>query len=60
MTKQDVLKVVQSLPEDVSFDEVIEELKFRAFVEKRVSDLDKGDTVSHEEALVRLHKWQSE
>lgn len=59
MTKQDVLKVVESMPEDVSFEEVMEELRFRAFVENRLADLDSGDTVPHEEALAKLRKWQT-
>ncbi len=60
MTKQDVLTVVESLPEDISLQDVIQELTFRAKVEERIADLDKGDTASHEEALARLHRWRKE
>ena len=59
MTKQDVLKMIEALPDDVSVDEVIEELQFRAKVEERLAALDQGDKASHEEALLRLRKWQT-
>lgn len=57
MTKQDLLEIVQALPEEVAIDDFIAELQFRAKVDERLADADRGDTVSHEEAIAHLRKW---
>jgi predicted transcriptional regulator len=57
MTKQDLLEMVQALPDEVSIEDFIADLEFRAKVDERLAALDRGESVSHEEALARLHKW---
>lgn len=58
MTRQDLLEMVEALPEEVAIDDFIARLQFRAKIDERLADADRGDTVSHEEAMAHLHKWR--
>lgn len=58
MTKQDLLEMVQALPDEVSIEDFIADLEFRAKVDERLAALDRGESVPHEEALARLRKWR--
>lgn len=52
-----VLKAVQDLPEDASFEEVMERLHFLAKVEKGIEQADAGQTLSHSEVKEKMKKW---
>lgn len=58
MTKQDLLEMVQSLPEEVAIDDFIADLQLRAKIDERLTDADRGDTVSHEEAIAHIRQWR--
>ena len=58
MTRQELLKMVEALPEEVAINDFIADLKVRAKVDERLAALDRGEFVTHEEALARLDKWQ--
>ena len=49
MSKQEVLNVINALPEDVSFDDVLYELYVMSNIIAGLSDLDEGRVHSHEE-----------
>jgi predicted transcriptional regulator len=55
--KQNILRAVQSLPEDTSIEEAMERLFFLFKVEKGCNEADSGKTVSHIEAEKRMEKW---
>jgi len=55
--KQNILRTVQSLPEDTSIEEAMERLFFLFKVEKGRNEADSGKTVSHIEAEKRMEKW---
>ena len=55
--KQNILRTVQSLPEDTSIEEAMERLFFLFKVEKGCNEADSGKTVSHIEAEKRMGKW---
>lgn len=55
--KQNILRTVQSLPEDTSIEEAMERLFFLFKVEKGCNEADSGKTVSHIEAEKRMEKW---
>lgn len=55
--KEQVLEVINSLPEDTSYDEIIEKLYFTRKVRDGLAQLEQGHTVSHAEAKERLKKW---
>ena len=52
--KQRALEAIEKLPEDVSFEEVMERLYFLSKVERGLQQADAGQLVSHEEARQRL------
>lgn len=54
--KQNILKTVQSLPENTSIEEAMERLFLLFKVEKGCKEADSGKTVSHMEAEKRMKK----
>jgi predicted transcriptional regulator len=56
-TKQDVIRFIKGLPENVTLEDILEELHVRAKIEKGLQDLNSGKTVSHEEVKEKLSKW---
>jgi predicted transcriptional regulator len=55
--KQNILRTVQSLPEDTSIEEAMKRLFFLFKVEKGCNEADSGKTFSHIEAEKRIEKW---
>lgn len=55
--KEKVLKAVQELPPDVTFEDTIEKLYFLYKVERGLQQADSGQKISHEEAKLRMKKW---
>jgi len=56
-TKEEVLKLIKSLPEDVSMDDIMEELYVKLKIDKGIQELDAGKVVSHEIVKDKLGKW---
>ena len=56
-SKQKALRLIERLPDDASIEEIMYELYFRASVDRGLDDLDKGNTVSHEEVRRSVAKW---
>jgi predicted transcriptional regulator len=57
LTKAEMLKVIQDLPDDASVDDAVERLYLLEKIERGIAQADAGQTVSHEEALRRLSRW---
>ncbi len=55
--KQEVLELIQSLPESVTLDEIMAELYFKLQVDTGLRELDEGKGISHEEVKKRMGKW---
>ncbi len=55
--KEQVLQLVQSLPEDVTVDDVMAELYFKIQVDAGLKELDEGKGVPHEEVEKRMARW---
>ncbi|MBS1257492.1 MAG: hypothetical protein MAG551_00536 [Candidatus Scalindua arabica] len=55
--KQKVIEMIQSLPEGVTVDDIMEELYFRLQVDEGLRELDEGKGISHEEVEKRMSKW---
>ena len=55
--KEKVLKAVQELPSDVTFEDTIEKLYFLYKVERGLQQADSGQKISREEAKLRMKKW---
>lgn len=55
--KEEVIAVLETLPDDVPMDTVLTQLHFRASILRGLEDARRGDVVSHEEVKQRLNKW---
>jgi len=57
--KEQVIQMIQSLPEDITIDDIMSELYFKLQVDAGLRDLDEGSGISHEEVEKRMSKWLS-
>ena len=55
--KQQIIQIIQSLPEDVTIDDVMAELYFKLQVDAGLKELDEGKGIPHEEVEKRISKW---
>ena len=56
-SKEKVLKVVQSLPDDAPVEDAMERLLFFAKIEKGLEQADAGKTISHDQVREKMAKW---
>ena len=57
--KEQVIQMIQSLPEDITIDDIMSELYFKLQVDAGLRDLDEGSGISHKEVEKRMSKWLS-
>lgn len=57
--KELVLEAIRELPDDATIDAIADRVEFIAALQKGINDLDRGDTVPHEEVKRRLAAWLS-
>jgi len=55
--KEQVIKIIQSLPEDVTLDDIMAKLYFKMQVDAGLRELDEGKGISQEEVENRMAKW---
>ena len=55
--KERILKLIEGLPDTATVDDVMGELYFRQVVDRGLTDIAHGRTVSHEEVKKRLARW---
>jgi hypothetical protein len=55
--KQEVIRIIQNLPDEVSVDEIMGELYFRLQVDEGLKELDEDKGIPHEEVEKRMSKW---
>lgn len=55
--KQQVLQIIQSLPDNVTLDDIMAELYFKLQVDAGLKELDEGKGIPHEEVEKRMSKW---
>ncbi|MCX5887168.1 MAG: hypothetical protein NT096_14865 [Proteobacteria bacterium] len=55
--KQQVIQLIQALPDDVTVDDVMAELYFKLQVDAGLRELDEGKGIPHEEVEKRMSKW---
>ena len=56
--KEKMTEVVQSQPEDSSYDEIMRELAFERMVDRGLADVRDGQVISNNEMAGRIRKWQ--
>jgi hypothetical protein len=55
--KEEVIKMINNLPDEVGYDEIMAEIYFKQKVDKSLVQVEEGKTVSHEEAKKRMSRW---
>ena len=55
--KKLILSVVDGLPDDSSYDEIMNELVFVRMIRRSFDDFGLGQTISNEEMLKRIEQW---
>jgi predicted transcriptional regulator len=55
--KEQVIKIIQNLPEDVTLDDIMAKLYFKLQVDAGLRELDEGKGISQEEVEKRMAKW---
>ena len=55
--KQQVIQIIQSLPDDVTLDDIMAELYFKLQVDAGLKELDEDEGIPHEEVEKRMSKW---
>ncbi len=56
--KERMAEVIQSQPEDSSYDEILKELVFEQMISRGLDDSRNGKTISNEELTQRISAWQ--
>ncbi|MEK6726799.1 MAG: hypothetical protein AABY54_09695 [Deltaproteobacteria bacterium] len=57
--KQDVIKMIQTLPDESTIDDIMAELYFKSQIDAGMKELDEGKGIPHEEVEKRMSKWLS-
>jgi predicted transcriptional regulator len=57
--KEQVIHMIQSLPEDATVDDIMAELYFKLRVDAGLRELDEGKGIPHEEVQKRMSRWLS-
>ena len=57
--KQQVIDLVQALPDDVTADDVLAEIYYKMPVDGGLAELDRGEAIPHEAVEERMARWAS-
>ncbi len=55
--KQEAKKIIDSLPKDASYDEIIKELAFDRMIQRGLKDSKENKTISNKEMSNRIKQW---
>lgn len=58
MAKQKMREIIESQPDDASYDEIIRELAFERMIERGLEDVRKEHFISDKEIKHRIRTWQ--
>ena len=55
--EQEARKIIDSLPEDTSYDEILKELAFDRMIQRGLKDSSENKTITNQEMQNRIKKW---
>lgn len=55
--KEEVIKIIEKLPNNVTLEDIIKELSIKAKIEKGLEQLNNGEYYSHKEVKDKFAKW---
>ena len=58
-TKEEVIKMIEDLPNNTTLEEIIEKLSMKAKIEKGLDELNNGEYYSHDKVKEKFAKWLS-
>jgi len=58
IAKHSVKKVIDSLPDDISYDEILRALAFNRMIERGLDDSKNERTISNQEMKQKIKQWQ--
>jgi predicted transcriptional regulator len=58
-SKEIAIKIIQDLPDSVTWADIEERIRFLAGIDKGLADIKSGKTVPHKEVKESLKKWLS-
>jgi len=50
-------KIIDSLPEDTSYDEILKELAFNRMIQRGLNDSKENKTISNQDMASRIKQW---
>lgn len=59
LTKEKVIELIRALPDDITVDDIMEELYFKSQVDEGLAQLDRSEGIPHEDVEKRMSKWLS-
>lgn len=57
--KDNVIKAVEELPDDVTYEDIMEEIFIQSKIDAGLKQLDEGKYLSHDRVKERMGKWLS-
>ena len=57
--KEKIKELIETQPDDASYDEILRELSFERMVERGLSDARSGRVISNDEMGKRIRRWQN-
>jgi len=57
--KEAAISSIQNLPENATWEDVVERINFIAGVKKGLSELDKGKGIKHDQIMEEFKEWLS-
>lgn len=55
--KDEVIKLIQDLPDNVTVEDILYRLYVRARIDEGLTELDAGKGLAHSEAMEQINKW---
>jgi predicted transcriptional regulator len=55
--KEQMIKILEGLPDESSYDALLEELVLSRMIKRGLADVDAGRTLSHDEMRRRIDSW---
>lgn len=57
--KERIRELLETQPDDASYDEILRELAFERMVDRGLSDMRGGRVISNDEMGKRIHRWHN-
>ncbi len=55
--KDEAKKIIDSLPEDTTYEEILRELAFDKMIQRGLDDVEKGKVISNQEMKETIAQW---